>query len=244
MAEDLRIEIGASVLAAFPQARVFALRAIIPDQGALAGQVAGLASEMVAAEAALLEVEPITALPEIALWRKAYGKLGVKPSKFPSSIEALLRRARKGQMAEIGIPAVDLYNRVSVIHRVPMGAYDVARLGQPPLMLRHADPASDRFAPLGGDPASFPLNPDLVVYAQDRDVLCWGFNTRDSARTAVESGSRDIAFFSETPVAEGGAAAEAALLHLSQLISDGGGQCGPLVQVSGVEPAGVILPIG
>ncbi len=34
--------------------------------------------------------------PRIASWRAAYAKFGARPSKFFSSIEALVRRVRKG----------------------------------------------------------------------------------------------------------------------------------------------------
>ena len=163
-------------------------------------------------------------MPEIACWREAYQKLGVKPSKFSSSIEALLRRAKKGDMAEIGIPAVDLYNAISILHRAPLGAYDAAKLGDAPLVLRHARPESDRFAPLGSDPERFPLNPALVVYAQGDEVLCWGFNSRDSEVSAVEAESREILFFSEATDAEGAARSKAALDELSELVSKSGGQ--------------------
>ncbi|MDU8945556.1 B3/B4 domain-containing protein [Ovoidimarina sediminis] len=240
MADNVTFEIDASVIAAFPEVEVLALRAVIPDQAALAPVVAGQAARIEAAMAEIAAVDPITALPEIARWRRAYGALGVKPSKFASSIEALLRRARKGQMADTGIPAVDLYNTVSVIHRAPMGAYDAARLSSDPLRLRQADPAADSFAPLGGDPASFPLNPELVVYAQGAGILCWGFNTRDSAATAVHEGSSDIVFFSETAAADGAAAAGAALESLAVLIGAGGGTAGPICRFSAARQAGDI----
>ena len=243
MAQSLNIEIADSVVEVFPQVEVLALRVSISDQTRLAPTVSALEVDILSIGQDLAEVEPITGLPEISVWREAYAKLGVKPSRYPSSIEALIRRTRKGQMTEIGIPVVDLYNRVSVIHRVPMGAYDVSRLGDGPLVLRQADPEHDRFAPLGGDPAGFPLNPDLVVYAQGSDILCWGFNTRDSALSAVEQGSTDIVFFSETPVSNGVAAASEALSHLSQSIAEVGGRAGPVMAFSAAAPRGTILPV-
>ena len=36
------------------------------------------------------------AVPRIAAWRSAFGRFGATPSKFPSSVEAILKRAHKG----------------------------------------------------------------------------------------------------------------------------------------------------
>src|SRR4051794_4893250 len=52
--------------------------------------------------------------PHIAAWRAAFSAFGAKPSKYPSSAEALMTRVLKGD----GLPRVnvlvDLYNAVSV----------------------------------------------------------------------------------------------------------------------------------
>ena len=48
--------------------------------------------------------------------------------KFPSSIEALLRRALKGGPPVYINPLVDLYNAVSLAHTVPAGGFDLTDL--------------------------------------------------------------------------------------------------------------------
>ena len=149
MPKDLTFEIAPDLCGDFPELEVRLLRARIADQSALAPALARLSGPLGAAAEALRDIEPITSLEDIARWRRAYAGIGVKPSKFPSSLEALMRRAKKGQMAEVGIPAVDLYNAISVIRRAPLGAYDMARLGPEPMLLRRANPADDRFEPLG-----------------------------------------------------------------------------------------------
>lgn len=135
--------------------------------------------------------------PPIAVWRQAYAALKVRPSAFRASIEALLRRALVGHDLALPIPAVNLYNAVSLDGLAPIGAYDMAKLPGAPMRLRLADPAADRFTPLGGKAGDFPLNPDLVVYASGNTVLCWGFNHRDNVETALDAESDDIVFFSE-----------------------------------------------
>ena len=242
MSHAIDFGIDDSVTATFPGVHVMGLRVCIPSQATLHAAVAEMTERVEAARSDLEAADPITSLEEIARWRSAYGKLGVKPSKYPSSIEALLRRARKGQMASIGIPAVDLYNAVSVIHRVPLGAYDGAKLGSEKILLRLANPELDRFVPLGGHPDAFPLNPALVVYAQGPDVLCWGFNTRDCERCAVDAASSDIVFFTETSGTEGVDEAASALRDLSKAIAGAGGTTGELVTYSAKNPEGPIQP--
>ena len=57
-----------------------------------------------------------------------------------------------------------------------IGACDAKKLDVEPITLRLACPERDHFEPLGGRPDGFPLNPDLVVYAQNADILCWGLS--------------------------------------------------------------------
>ena len=57
-----------------------------------------LASELRRAETSLRERLAGTTLiehPRIAAWREAYRRFGAKPKKYPSSIEALVRRAEE-----------------------------------------------------------------------------------------------------------------------------------------------------
>ena len=85
------------VFSRFPHIQVAALRATLDDHTALSPLLEELHSEISAVAADLVQVEPITKLAQIAAWRDAYGKMSVKPSKFHSSVEALLRRAKKGR---------------------------------------------------------------------------------------------------------------------------------------------------
>ncbi len=175
------------------------------------------------------DVDPITSLPAIAVWREAYAAMSVKPSKFHSSIEALLRRVKKGDDISTGLPVVDLYNLISVIHGTPMGAYDLDKLPDGKITLRLANPVVDKFEPLGGKADSFPLNDDLAVYAAGSEILCWGINTRDSVRTCVDNQSRSIVFMSEATSGAMADVAQSALSDLAGLVT-GLGAPGVVVQ--------------
>jgi DNA/RNA-binding domain of Phe-tRNA-synthetase-like protein len=201
----VEFHIAPEVAARFPGIEVHAVRA----RGFLAAadklDHAGQLRQAVARVATLgIDKEKLASYPPIARWREAYAGLKVRPSAFRASIESLLRRAVVGADLALPIASVNLYNAVSLDALAPMGAYDMAKLRPEPVRLRFADPARDRFAPLGGKAADFPLNPDLVVYASGNTVLCWGFNHRDNVETALDAQSDDIVFFSEAVETEGG----------------------------------------
>jgi len=61
--------------------------------------------------------------PHIRAWRDAFSKVGISPSKFYSSTEALLRRALKGGPFPKVNPLVDLYNAISLKYLVPIGGH-------------------------------------------------------------------------------------------------------------------------
>ena len=198
---QLTLTIADTVLEKLPLISVAAVAAQIDDPAQLSPLIDELKSQLAASEMAakIQTTEPITQLDEVAEWRTAYATMSIKPSKFHSSIEALLRRFKKGDDMSTGLPIVDLYNLISVLHGSPMGAYDLTKLPGGALNLRLASPTTDSFEPLGGNSGSFPLNEDLVVYANGSDVLCWGINTRDSVKSCVDENSRSIVFMSESP---------------------------------------------
>lgn len=189
--------IAPAVVAAFPQVEVAAIRVSIPDTKLLEPLISDLQNDAAKVKADLAQFDPITKLPQIVAWRDAYRAMGVKASKFHSSIEALLRRVKKGNDISTGLPIVDFYNLISIIHRAPIGAYDASKLSDAGVHLRKASPDTDTFVPLGGSADSFPLTSDLIVYGSKDDVLCWGFNTRDTASVCVDETTTDVLFFSE-----------------------------------------------
>jgi DNA/RNA-binding domain of Phe-tRNA-synthetase-like protein len=198
--------IAPEVAARFPGIEIHAIRA----QGFLAGadkldHEAQLRAAVSRVGGLGIDREKLAAYPPLARWREAYGALKVRPSAFRTSIESLLRRALAGADLALPIASVNLYNAISLDMLAPMGAYDRAKLPPEPMLLRFANPVRDRFTPLGGKAADFPLNPDLVVYACGDTVLCWGFNHRDSTETALDAQSDDIVFFSEALNREDGA---------------------------------------
>jgi DNA/RNA-binding domain of Phe-tRNA-synthetase-like protein len=212
----------------FPDLTVFAVRVA----GMKAALAKGNASQVLAEAINGCTVDPEKVAEDsmVTAWREAYGLMGVKPSKFRSSIEALLRRASKRAELELPIGSVNLYNACSIAHRAALGAYDVAKLSAGALELRRARSATDRFEPLGAEASAFPLTPGLVVYATGDDVLCWGFNSRDSKLSALDENSDTGIFFAEAAKAAHVAPARAALEMLKGHFASWGALCGEIAR--------------
>ncbi|HVM83419.1 MAG TPA: phenylalanine--tRNA ligase beta subunit-related protein [Candidatus Binatia bacterium] len=211
----MEFAIAPEVAARFPGVEVHAVRATGFGAGAAKLDHEAQLRAAVAGTAALgIDRNEVAAYPPVARWREAYAALKVRPSQFRASIEALLRRALGGADLVLPIPSVNLYNAVSLDVVAPIGAYDMAKLPAAPMLLRFAQPTTDRFTPLGGKAEDFPLNPDLVVYAAESTVLCWGFNCRDNVATALDAHSDDIVFLSEAVDAEGGQRAAQAVAEI------------------------------
>ncbi|OAP41310.1 hypothetical protein AU381_05400 [Sinorhizobium glycinis] len=67
-------------------------------------------------------------LPEIQAWRRAFSRMGLKPTQYRSASEALLRRFRKeGTLPKIH-PLIDLCNAASLAYAVPVAVFDLARV--------------------------------------------------------------------------------------------------------------------
>ncbi len=67
-------------------------------------------------------------LPEIQAWRRAFSRMGLKPTQYRSASEALLRRFRKeGALPKIH-PLIDLCNAASMALALPVAVFDLARV--------------------------------------------------------------------------------------------------------------------
>jgi DNA/RNA-binding domain of Phe-tRNA-synthetase-like protein len=127
--------------------------------------------------------------PHLAAWRAAFSAFGAKPSRFPSSAEALAARVLRGERLPRVNRLVDLYNAVSARHLVPVGGEDLDRL-HGALRLTVAG-GGERFDAPGG--VEHP-RPGEVVWRDDVGVTCRRWNWRQGTRTRLDEGTRR-AFF-------------------------------------------------
>lgn len=106
--------------------------------------------------------------PHVKIWREAFGKIGISPSKYYSSIESLLRRALKGGAFPRINPVVDLYNAISLKYLVPMGGHAVDPL-EGDIGLCFAK-GGEAFVPMDSGQAET-AEPGEVIYRDGKEVL-------------------------------------------------------------------------
>ncbi len=136
---------------------------------------------------------PLTARPAIAAWREAFRKAGIKPGEFLSSIEALARRALKGDTLPSINPAIDLANSVSLTYLLPLGGHDLdALVGN--LAVRPARPGEFFSPPEGSDAQVESVTAGEPVYADDAEVRTRRWVWRQGRKARVSESSRNVFF--------------------------------------------------
>jgi DNA/RNA-binding domain of Phe-tRNA-synthetase-like protein len=95
-------------------------------------------AKFVAAAESRLQDRSEAELPEIQAWRRAFSRMGLKPTQYRCASEALLRRFRKeGSLPQIH-PLIDLCNAVSIAFAIPVAVFDLSAIGGD-LEVRYAD---------------------------------------------------------------------------------------------------------
>ncbi|WP_264830499.1 phenylalanine--tRNA ligase beta subunit-related protein, partial [Klebsiella michiganensis] len=65
-------------------------------------------------------------LPEIQAWRRAFSKMGLKPTQYRCASEQLLRRFRQDRALPEIHPLIDLCNAISMAFAIPIAVFDVS----------------------------------------------------------------------------------------------------------------------
>lgn len=135
-----------------------------------------------AAALARIGSTPLSELPSLAAWRRAFRSFGVDPTAYRSAAEALLRRLTK----QASIPSinalVDIGNLVSIRYALPVAVFDQGAMTGG-TTVRFATGA-ETFTDLGsGERES--LEPGEVIFADEAGLIsarrwCW----RQSAESA------------------------------------------------------------
>ncbi|HET7628902.1 MAG TPA: phenylalanine--tRNA ligase beta subunit-related protein [Bacillales bacterium] len=73
----------------------------------------------------------VAAFEGIAEWRNIFKKLGMDPSRYRPSSEALYRRLKKGDKLPDIHSAADLNNYWSIKYEIPLGIYDLDNIDGP-----------------------------------------------------------------------------------------------------------------
>jgi arginyl-tRNA synthetase len=154
--------------------------------------------EAVGVDLGELEVADV---PEVTAWQVVYRQFGANPKEFRSSVEALLRRAKRGQSLPLVSPLVDLGNYLSLKYRLPVGVEDLDKItGDLELA---AATGSEKGMYLGGDHEESAA-PGEVIYRDTVGFVCRRWNWREGVRTAVTAGTTNAVLIVEAlpPVTE------------------------------------------
>lgn len=133
--------------------------------------------------------------PRVKPWRERMQAAGFPAKKFPSSIEAMLRRCLKGGDPFSINALVDLYNIVSLRHLVPAGGFDVDELDGERLDLRLTRD-TDTFHALDSDEIE-DVPGGEIAYATGDDVLTRHFVWRQSKRALLTPDTTRAIFMAE-----------------------------------------------
>lgn len=111
----------------------------------------------------------IAEIPSVAAWRRAFSRLGVKPTQYRSAVEALLRRLSKAGDVPTINPLVDIGNLVSIRHALPVAVFDLDQI-QPPITVRFAS-GNEIFYGIGTGGHDSPA-PGEVIFVDAHGAVC------------------------------------------------------------------------
>ena len=141
-----------------------------------------------------LEREPESELPEIRAWRRAFTKMGLKPTQYRCASEALLRRFRKeGILPELH-PLVDVCNAVSLAFAIPVAVFDVSKISHS-LEVRYAA-GDEEYLTFGGE-NEHPSPHEVIFADQARQVHARRWTNRQSGRSAVQDSTATVLIVTE-----------------------------------------------
>jgi DNA/RNA-binding domain of Phe-tRNA-synthetase-like protein len=216
---------SATLRQAFPELAAGVIRA---DGIHAQADVSAALARHTARALAQLEGRAESDLPAIQAWRRAFQRMGLKPTQYRCASEALLRRLRKeGSLPRLH-PLVDLCNALSVAFAIPVAALDLDHIGGN-LQVRHANGSED-YLSFGGEHEH--PEPGEVTFADDAGrAHARRWTNRQSALSAIAPATSRVLIVAEA--LHDGAASEVREL-IDTLASE-------LQSIFGVQPRSAML---
>ena len=197
----LHYSIAAEVFARFPEYR----RGVVIAHDVSNGESPPPLREMLrSAEASLrkrLNLDQLASHPRIASWREAFRVLGVKPTEFRPSIEALARRVLRDQELPAINALVDIGTILSLHHVVPVGGHAIDVLTRD-ISLRPAS-GVETFVAFGSEQSEHP-DPGEIIFVEGETVLTrrWIWRQANHTLTQPATTAIEINFDGMPPVTE------------------------------------------
>src|SRR5690349_23129094 len=137
---------------------------------------------------------PESEFAEIQAWRRAFARMGLKPTQYRCAAESLLRRFRKeGSLPRLH-PLVDLCNAVSLAFAVPVAVLDAAQIAWP-LEVRYAAGDED-YLTFGGE-TERPAPGEVIFADQAGQAHARRWTNRQSGRSAVRATTSTVLIVAE-----------------------------------------------
>jgi DNA/RNA-binding domain of Phe-tRNA-synthetase-like protein len=154
-------------------------------------ELVAMLREAEASVRARVNLEQIAEEPRIKAWREAYRAFGAKPAEFRSSVEAMARRALRGDELPAISALVDIGNVVSLRHLIPAGGHAIDLLNGD-IELRFAT-GEEEFVAFGSEEVENPL-PGEVVFVEGSTVLTRRWTWRQGNHTLTLPDTTAIEF--------------------------------------------------
>jgi DNA/RNA-binding domain of Phe-tRNA-synthetase-like protein len=159
---------------------------------------------------------PLSELPSLAAWRRAFSAFNVNPTQYRSAAEALLRRlTKKGDIPSINT-LVDIGNTISIRHALPVAVFDIRAL-RGAVTVRFAS-GEEKFTTLGQEEVEHP-EPGEVIFSDETGLViarrwCW----RQSEESAAQLDTTDAIITIEAHHLDGRDDVSAAFEELQALL--------------------------
>ena len=173
-------------------------------------------------------------LPEIQAWRRAFARMGLKPTQYRCASESLLRRFRKeGAVARVH-PLIDLCNALSMAHAIPVAVLDASRI-QESLQVRFAAGNENYLSFSGETEHPEPGEVSFVDAAGNAHARRW--THRQSALSAVRDATSEVLVVVEAMHPGGTGDVERLLADIREGLEDVWGASSRSALLSAQQPA-------
>jgi DNA/RNA-binding domain of Phe-tRNA-synthetase-like protein len=133
-------------------------------------------------------------LPEIQAWRRAFSKMGLKPTQYRCASEALLRRFRKEDSLPRLHPLIDLCNAISLAFAIPVAVFDTEKVTGD-LVVRHAT-GEETYETFSGE-IEHPEQGEVIFADAANRVHARRWTNRQSGLSAVRDETSSVLIVTE-----------------------------------------------
>ncbi|MEW9548863.1 B3/4 domain-containing protein [Nonomuraea sp. NPDC050783] len=133
-------------------------------------------------------------LPEIQAWRRAFARMGLKPTQYRCASESLLRRFRKEGALPCLHPLIDLCNAVSIAYAIPVAVFDLSRISGD-LEVRRAT-GEETYLTFSGE-TEHPAPGEVVFADSEGRAHARRWTNRQSGLSAVRPDTTDVLIVAE-----------------------------------------------